>query len=171
MNGINLAEAGHIVNVLPAVSISGGKTTVPVNMAGFEHMTFVVSFGVQDTAAPTGILLYQTTTEATGTNNALGFRYYYQGTAGAGHDTLDNGPLFATVSGITSFPADVSSLVYVIEVDAAELELVADVAGTITEYPYLYVSITSAAHATYASVIAIGTGMRYAYKKSPTVTV
>ncbi len=177
MNGFNVAEQGHAVNVLPAVSISGGKTTVPVSMAGAEHLSFIISFGAS-AALPTSIIVKQATTEAAGTSLAMGFRFYYQLTGGAGNDTL-LGPFYAAATGITStlpagaaFPAGgVANLMYIIEIDAAELEVAAAVVGTIVEYPYVEVVIADSGNTTIGSAIAILSGLRYAYKGSPSVTV
>ena len=176
MNGINIAEACHVVNVLPAVSISGGKTTVPVHLKGAAHLTLILSFGVQGAAAPTSFIINQATTEAAGTVSAMPFRFYYQTTSGAGNDTLA-GPYYAAATGITStlptgaaMPTSVASLVFVFEIDAAELESVADVVGTITEYPYVELVIADSGNVTIGSCIAILSGLRYAYKGSPTVT-
>lgn len=176
MNGINIAEACHVVNVLPAVSISGGKTTVPVSMAGAEHLTLILSFGAS-AALPTSFILKQATTEAAGTNQAIAFRFYYQLTSGAGNDTL-LGPFYAATTGITNalpvgavLPAGgVASLMWVIEVDAAELET-ANTVGAVTEYPYVELVIADGGNVTIGSCIAILSGLRYAFKGSPSVTI
>jgi len=176
MNGINLAEACHVVNVLPAVSISGGKTTIPVNMANYSHLSLVVSFGAS-AALPTSFILKQATTEAAGTNAAIPFRFYYQATAAAGNDTL-LGPFNAAATGITSslpsgapLPAGgITGLMWIIELDAAELNTAAAV-GAVTEYPYVELVIADSGNVTIGSVIAVLSGARYAAKGSPTVTV
>jgi hypothetical protein len=177
MNGIQIAEATHVINALPAVSISGGKTTVPFSMAGAEHASIILSFGAS-AALPTSFILKQATTQAAGTNSALGFRFYYQATSGAGNDTL-LGPFYADTTGITStLPASaplpaggVASLMFIIEIDAAELEPKAAVVGTIVEYPYLELVIADSGNVTIGSCIVILSGLRYAYKGSPTATV
>ncbi len=176
MNGINLAEACHVVNVLPAVSISGGKTTVPVSMAGAAHLTLILSFGAS-AALPTSFIVKQATTEAAGSVKAIPFRFYYQTTAGAGNDTLA-GPYYADVTGITNaLPASaplpaggIASLMWVIEIDAAELET-ANSVGPITEYPYVELVIADGGNVTIGSCIAVLSGLRFAYKGSPSVTV
>ena len=177
MNGINLAEATHVVNVLPAVSISGGKTTVPVSMANYSHLSLILSFGAS-AALPTSFILKQATTEAAGTSAALPFRFYYQTTGGAGNDTLA-GPFYAATTGITaSLPAGavlpaggIANLMWIIELDATELEAIADVVGPITEYPYVELVIADSGNVTIGSCIAVLSGSRYAYKGSPSVTV
>jgi len=176
MNGYNIAEAGHVVNMLPAVSTSSGKTTLPVNMANYEHLSIIISYG-SVAAQPTSFIVRQATTEAIGASKAMGFRFYLQATGGAGNDTL-TGPFYADTTGITSslpasapLPAACSNLVWVIEIDAAELEVQAGVVGTITEYPYVYVVIADGVNANIGSVIGILSGARYGYKGSPSATV
>ncbi len=184
MNGVNLAEATHLVSVLPPVSISGGKTGQAFSMKGAEHVSIVISFGVQGAAVPTAIVVNQCTSAAGAGATALtSFRYYYQLLGGAGNDVLNGAaqaqantpsqpPNYTTsTAGITSFPTSVANLVYVIEIDAAELEAIADTVGTITECPYLQVQITDSGNTTYASILAVLSGVRYANKLSPSATV
>ena len=184
-NGFNVAEQGHPINILPPVSISGGATTQAFHMKHAEHASIIIAFGAQASPAvnPTSIVVNQCT-DASGSNATplASFRYYYQSTKGAGYDTLDGygqclsnspnlPPNYTTaVTGITSFPSAVSNLLYVIEIDAAELEIIADAVGSSTEYPYIQVVIASSATATYASAIAILSGLRYASKLNATCT-
>ncbi len=177
MNGFNVAEAGHVINMLPAVSVSGGKTTLPISMANAEHLSIIINFGAV-AAPPTSIIVRQATTEGIAASSPISFRFYVQTTAAAGHDTLA-GPYYADTTGITStlpttapFPATTGAtgLVWVIEIDSAELEAVAATVGTITEYPYVYVVIADTGNTSIVSVTGILSGLRYAYKGSPTVT-
>ena len=184
-NGFNVAEQGHPINILPPVSISGGATAQAFSMKHAEHVSIIIAFGAlaSPPVNPTAILVKQCT-DASGSNaTALAsFRYYYQSTAGAGYDTLDgyaqclsNSPNLppnytASAAGITSFPSSVANLVYVIEIDSAELEVIADAVGSSTEYPYLQLVITSSATATYASAFAVLSGLRYASKLNATAT-
>jgi hypothetical protein len=185
MNGVNLAEATHIVNVLPAVNTTGGVTGQAFSMKGADHVSILITFGATTSppVAPTSIVINQCTSAAGANATPLAsFRYYYQLLGGAGNDILNGAaqalantpslpPNYTTsTAGITSFPATVANLVYVIEIDAAELEAIADVVGTITEYPYLQVVIANGANATYGSVIAVLSGLRYAYKVGATAT-
>jgi hypothetical protein len=110
------------------------------------------------------------------------FRYYYQTTAGAGHDILDgyqqclpNSPNLppnytATSAGITTFPINASNLLFVIEMDSVELEAAVAAVGTQTEHPYVQVVIGNGAYATYACVIAVLSGLRIASNVGQTVT-
>lgn len=176
MQGFPVAEAGHFVNMLPAVSISGGKTSLPVSMATAEHLSILISFGAS-AALPTSIIVRQATTEAIGASAAIPFRFYCQTTGGAGNDTLA-GPYYAAATGITAslptsapLPAGgVANLAYLIEIDSAELET-ATAPGTITEYPYVYVVIADSGNVTIGSVVGVLSGQRYAYKGNPSVTV
>lgn len=173
MNGFPISEAGHTVNVLGPVSISGGKTGQAFSMGNAKHVSIHINFGVMGAALPTAILVKQCTDVAGSNPTALpGFRWYIQTTAGAGNDTFA-GPNFATTTGIlaAALPATVLNTQIVIEIDAEELEAIASVVGTITEYPYLQVSITDGGNVTLASIVAVLSGLRYAYKGGQSATV
>jgi hypothetical protein len=184
MGGINLAEQCKCVQVLAAKSISGGVTGIPFSMKGADHVSILIGFGAQGVAVPTAIQVLQATTQAAGTTSALAsFRYYYQLLGGAGNDLLNGAaqglsndlgrpPNYTTsTAGITVFPTSVANLVYVIEIDAAELCIAGDTVGTITEYPYLQISITDSGNATFVSGWAILSGARVAYNIGASATV
>src|SRR5579871_2566453 len=147
MNGVNLGVAGHIANILPPQSISGGKTAQAFSLKNAEHASSFIAFGAS-AAPPTAIILNRCTSAA-GANPIAqpSFQYWYQTAGGAGNDIL-NGvagdpapystpPNVCTVSeGITQFPTSVAYLVYVLEVDSSEPQVPVGV-GPTTEYPYL----------------------------------
>ena len=184
MNGVNLAEAGHSILVTSPQSTSGAVTSQAFHLKQAEHVSIYVLFGIEGGSPPTApvsIILNQCTSAAGASATAMPFRYYYQLLGGAGNDILNGnagalsntvgpGPNWATSAGITSFPASVNNLVYVLEVDAAELEAIADAVGTQTEYPYLQVAVTNGASASYICILAVCTGLRYAEKGGFTYT-
>ena len=174
MPGINLAEQAHVIQILASESISGGKTCQAFSMKNAAHATIVIGFGVQGAEPPTAIVVNQcTAASGAGATALASFRYYYQLLGGAGNDVLNgaaqaransngNPPNFtSSVAGITQFPASVANLVYIIEIDSAELEAITNTVGTITEYPYLQVQITDSGNTTYASAWAVLSGFRY----------
>ena len=187
MNGQNLAEAAHSALILAPQTISGGATAQAFHLKSGEHASIYILFGAEGgspAVVPTSIVVNQCTTAAGASATALpgGFRYYYSLLGGAGNDVL-NGiggapanapgkpPNYATSSGITSFPASISNLMYIIEIDSAELESsLVDVVGTIVEYPYLQVVIANGAYATYCAILVVVTGMRWAWAQSPSIT-
>jgi hypothetical protein len=192
MNGVNLATAGHVMNILPPQNITGGVTGQAFSMKGAEHVSIIINFGAVPSppAAPTAITVSQCTDAAGDGAVALAsFRYYYTTShALSGGDVFNganqaqsNAPSVppnwtASTAGITSasgsLPTNVQNLVYVIEIDAAELETsTVDVVGTITELPYLQVAITNGSNAIYASIVAVLTGLRYAYNVAASQTV
>jgi len=89
---------------------------------------------------------------------AIAFRVYKQETAGASHDVLDAGT-DVTTAGFTPSAAD--GIFYVIEVDADQLP-----AGK----PYVQLALANTSNSVIASVVAIGSGLRYAGLSNPTVT-
>ena len=182
MNGINLATAGHIVNILPPQSISGGKTAQAFSLKNAEHVSILIGFGVQGVGPPTAIILNRCTSVAGANPVALpGFRYYYTTAPGAGNDILNGagGPLaaypappnYVTVTeGLTVFPPSVAGLMYVIELDSADLQVPTGV-GPVTEYPYLQVSIADSGNATMCQILAVLTGERYGCNITASATI
>ena len=77
-----------------------------------------------------------------------------------------------SASGITSFPTTVANLVYIIEIDSAELETpTVNVVGTVVEYPYVQVVIADSGNATIAAVTVVRSGLRFAYNVGNSQTV
>lgn len=169
MNGTTLSEACHIVNILPAVSISSGKTSQAFTMKRAEHVSILISFGAMGSLVPTSIVLNQCTDVSGANATPLGFRWYNQ-PGSAGNDVM-SGLSWATPSGIVSFPTSIANYVYVLELDSAELEAIANVVGPVTEYPYLQVVIADSGNATIASVVAILSAIRYEHKANASVTL
>src|ERR1051325_6861019 len=56
MRGIYLAQEAHIVQVVPPVDITGGKTGAWVSLKQAQHVTFILGIGVS-AAAPAAILV------------------------------------------------------------------------------------------------------------------
>lgn len=146
MKGINLAEQGHIVNVIPAIDVTGGATGDRFKMSNAGHATIIVQIGVS-AAAPTAIVVKECTAATGGTATAIGFSYYAEETASG--DTL-TAKQTATSSGIT--PSANNNIFYVIELDASELS---------DGYPWVEVSITNGTNSVIASAVAVLSGYRY----------
>jgi hypothetical protein len=161
-NGLYLAEDVHIVNALPPVDITGGKTTQAVKLAKFGHVSFVLQIGVS-AAAPGAVTVQAgTATAAVGSNvagaAAIPFTVYKQETAGADQDVLGT-KVAATTSGFT--PAATDGIFYVIEVEAENLP-----AGS----PWVQVALANGSNSVIASAVAILSGARYSEASSPTAT-
>jgi hypothetical protein len=170
MNGIQISESCHVAQILTPQSIAGGKTCQAFSMENAEHVTILFNFGARGANNPTAILFYQCS-NAAGASAQLfgGWPYYVQSNGGAGNltaggeDIFDQGPLWATSAGITTFPTSVANIVIAAEIDAALLEDFG--------LPYIQVVIVDSGNATYLGVEAIVSGMRNAYRSSPSITV
>jgi hypothetical protein len=157
MKGFVLSEAGHVVNILAPVDITGGKTAQAFAMKNYQHASILLQIGVS-AAAFTKILVNQCT-DASGSNPvAVPFSISTQATAGASNDVLGARTAVAA-AGYT--PSANDGIFYVIELDANEL---AD--GS----PYVQVQLTNGANSVIASAVAVLSGARYAETQSPTVT-
>jgi hypothetical protein len=165
MNGFNVAEAGHVVNILPPVDITGGKTAQAFNMKRHKHASIIIQIGVS-AAAFTKILL-NLCSDASGTGpTAIPFFLYKQETAGASNDVLSTRTA-VTSAGYT--PAATDGIFYVIEIDANELEASGVGIGECGVDAYLQLQLTNTANSVIASAVAVLTGARDAEVASPTV--
>lgn len=147
MKGFNCAEMGHVVNIIPPVDITGGKTGDVFSMAEWAHASIIVQIGVS-TAAFTKILLYECTSLAAAGAAAIAFNYYAEETAAG--DTLA-ARAAALAAGVTPNAAD--NIMYVIELDASELTDL---------YHFVQLSLTNTTNSVIASAVAILSGGRNA---------
>ena len=163
MKGFFVAEEGHVVNILPPVDITGGKTTQAFSMKNYQHATIILQVGVSAAAWTSIIVNAGTATAAVGATvagaTALPFRMYKQETAGAANDVL-GAPVAETTSGETSVSAN-DGIFYVIELDANELP---------DGKPYVQVALANGSNSVIASAVAVLSGARYAHRQSETVT-
>ena len=60
MRGYNLVEMGHVVNILPPVDITGGKSADVFSMANYNRAQIIIQVGVS-TAAWTSIVVNECT--------------------------------------------------------------------------------------------------------------
>jgi hypothetical protein len=173
MNGFSISEAGHVVNILPPVDITGGKVCQAFSMANHKHASIVIQAGVSAAAWTKIILSVGTATAAIGTAvanaTAIPFNLYTQETAGANHD-IQSAITAVTAAGYT--PSANDGIFYVIEIDADEMEaaLAGALTGTLGQFTYLQLSLTNGANSAIASAVAILSGARFSEAQSPTVT-
>lgn len=146
MKGFNCAEMGHVVNVLPPVDISGGKTGDIFQMENWSHASIIIQIGVS-AAAFTKILLYECTDASATGATAIAFNYYAETTAAG--DTLA-ARAAATTAGVT--PSANDNIMYIIELDASELS---------DGYEWVQLSLTNTTNSVLASAVAILSGGRY----------
>lgn len=157
MRGFYTAQQGHVVNILPPVDITGGKTAQAFSMKRHQHATIFVQVGVS-AAAFTKILVNSCTDNAGTGAAAMAFALYAQETAGASNDVL-GARVDVTSAGYT--PSANDGIFYVIEIDAAELPAGAD---------YVELQLTNGTNSVIASALAVLSGSRYAEDQNATVT-
>jgi len=153
MKGITLAEVGHIVNIIPAIDITGGVTGDVFTMENHSHATIIISIGVS-AAAFTKIIVNECTSFAAAGATAIAYSIYKEETASG--DTLGARTAVAA-AGVA--PSANDNIHYVIELDASELS---------DGSPYVQLSLTNGANSVIASAVAILTGSRYAEESSAT---
>lgn len=148
MRGLNIAEGGHVVNILPPIDITGGATGDVFSMENWHHATIIVQIGVS-AAAATKIIVNECTSLAAAGATAIAHYIYKEETALG--DTLGDRTAVAA-AGTT--PSANDNIFYVIELDDAELSDASH---------FVQLSITNAsANSVIASAVAILTGARYA---------
>jgi hypothetical protein len=154
MQGFNVAEQGHVVNILPPKDISGGATCDRFTMENYGHATIIVTVGVS-AAAFTALIVKNCTLASGGTATAIAFSVYKEETAAG--DTLGARTAVAA-AGMTPNAAD--NITYVIELDARELT---------DGYPWVEVSMTNASgNSVLCSAVAILSGARFSGDQSAT---
>lgn len=161
--GIYTAQDEHVVNILPPVDVTGGKTSQAFSMAGARHASIILQIGVS-AAAPTGVTVQAgTATAAVGASvagaAAIPFDLFKQETAGAGNDVLGT----RTATAATGFvPSANDGIFYVIEIDGDSLP-----AGS----PYVQLNIANGVNSVIASAVAVLSGLGYSGESNPTATV
>lgn len=154
MAGFNIAEMGHVVNILPPQDVDGGKSSAVFSMANHSHATIIVTCG--STNADAGNITIEECDDFTPTNDTAIDFYYYAETTAAG-DTLGARTKAEAATGIDVSAND--NTIYVIEIDAAELS---------DGYPNLILKWSDPGGATFGSAVAILSGARYGGTESST---
>jgi hypothetical protein len=153
MQGVNIAEQFHVVNILPPVDITGGVTGDRFTLKNYAHATIIVQVGVS-AAAWTKIILRECTAATGGTATDRAFNIYKEETDAG--DTLGARTEVAA-AGLT--PSANNNIMYVIEIDARELT---------DGYPWLELALTNGANSVIASAVAVLSGARYSSDQSAT---
>jgi len=153
MSGINIAETCHVVNILPPIDITGGATSDVFSMENYSHASIIVQVGVS-AAAFTKLIVEACDNFTPSTHTDMAFNVYKEETDSG--DTLGTRVAVAA-AGVT--PSANDNIMYVIELDAAEL-------GDGTDK--LRLEITNGVNSVIASAVAILSGSRYAGDQSAT---
>ena len=152
--GFNVAEEGHVVNLIPPIDITGGATGDVFSMREYAHVSIIIQIGVS-AAAPLKILINECTSFAAAGATAIAHRIYKEETALG--DTL-GAVVNALAAGET--PSANDTIFYVIELDASEL-------SDLSQFVQLSITGTSAV-SIIASAVAILSGSRYGEVQSRT---
>ena len=175
MNGFNVAEAGHVVQVIPPQNITGGIVGQAFSMAKYKHASIIILIGANASAATKIVLSVGTATAAVGSAvanaTAIPYNLYSQTTVSG--DVLS---AIANVAAAGQTPTGNAETFYVIEIDANELEAANTIntedtvlGDSLGVFNYLQLSITNGANADYVAAVAILSGSRYANVASATV--
>ncbi len=156
--GFNVAEQGHVVNLIPPIDINGGKNGDVFSMKNYSHATIIVQIGVSG-AAFTTIKVNECTSFAAAGATSIAFSVYKEETALG--DTLSAVVAATAAAGVV--PSANDTIFYVIELDAAEL-------SDGSEFVELALDVASGV-SVIASAVAILSGARYGQTLSATAIV
>jgi hypothetical protein len=154
MKGITIAEECHVINALPPVDMTGGKTSLYWTMRNYSHADIIISLGAAVNADT--ITVFESADNAGAGEHAIVFKYYSEVTAAG--DVLDRVATDATTAGFASASAGTANTMHVISVDASQLQ---------EDHPFMCVKLTSAG-AQLGAVIVILSGARFAEESSVT---
>jgi hypothetical protein len=150
----NIAEQGHIVNILPPKSQSAAVTSDVFSMKNYERCSIIVQCGVTD--ADAGFVTIEECDDFTPTTDTAIDFYYYAETTAAG-DTLGARTKAVAATGIDVSAND--NVMYVIDIKASELS---------EGYPNLILKWSVPGGAQLVSAVAILSGAKYGGDQSPT---
>lgn len=153
MQGIVLAQEAHIVNILPPVDITGGKTGVRFSMAKYGHATIIVQVGVS-AAAWTKIILRECNAASAGTATDIAYDLYVEET-----DAGDTLSAKESVAATGRTPSANNNVMYIIELDGRHLS---------DGYKWVELALTNGSNSVIGSAIAILTGPRYSSDQGAT---
>ena len=154
MFGFNLAEQGHVVNIIPPVDINGAvKNSDVFDMGNHSHCSILLTLGV--TGAAVTVTLEECDDFVPTNVTARAFNVYKEETAAG--DTLGARTAVAAAGFATSGNDNIT---YVIEIDANELT---------ADRPKLRLVLSDPAAATLASAVAVLSGSRHAKEQNATV--
>lgn len=141
--GINIAECGHVVNILPPVDLNGSaKNSDVFSLKDYQHATIIVQMGV--TGAASTITLEECDDFTPSNAAAIAFGVYKEET-----DAGDTLAARAEVANTGFASSTNNNITYVIEVDADELS---------DGKPNLRLAFSDPGQSTIASAVAILTG-------------
>ena len=176
MNGFNVSESGHVVQLIPPKSSTGEAHSQCFNFGKAEHASIIITLGaitslptaIQVMAASTAALAASGSTAA-GTWQPMPFRYYVNTTAGTSADLTSPPQMATAAAGIPVTAAGLTATTntfVIIEMDSAEIDYLGDSNGA--DYPYVFLVTTSGN--CYISAVAILSGVRWQYQGGQTVT-
>ena len=161
MSGINIAETCHVVNLMPpADNGTAGVVCSVIDVREYSHVTIIWAHGATD-ANPGDLTIEEGPDLAMTTSPTMIFKYYVEATADG--DVLDTGPtavVAATGIDTSEITAGTNNVMYVIEMDTAELT---------SGYGFLRITRAAGGGASLDSILVILSGARYAGYGSPTV--
>ena len=156
--GFNIAEEGHVVQLVTAENVSGGVTSQVFSMSRAAKCCILLGFGAES-AAEGNLQLFACTDTTGATKIAIPYDLYKQETSGTANDVLSaRTPVPATGYALPG----TAGTFYVLHVQADQLP---------QGYPELQLDIPDGSNTDFASAFAVLTGVRYQGVSNQTVIV
>ena len=146
--GFNVADEGHVVQLLAAENVSGGVSSQIFSMRGAAKCNILVGFGAESAAE--GLMQLFAATDNTGaTKVAIPYDLYKQETSGLNNDVL-SGRVAVPATGY-QLPGTAFTF-YVLHIQADQLP---------QGYPELQLVIADGTNTDYAAAFAVLSGVRF----------
>lgn len=153
MKGFHIPQEGHVVNILPPISLNGGKTSDYFSMENYSHVDIIIQLGAA--VGATTITVFEAADFTPSSETAIAFDVFKEETAAG--DTL-GAKVAVTAAGFASVSDGTANTMYVISIDADQLT---------DGKPCLAVKFSNPG-AQLGSAVAVLSGARYPGDQSPT---
>jgi hypothetical protein len=168
VNGFNVAESGHLVQLITPQNITTTTNSQCFNFGKAEHVSIILQLGAITTAPVVTVQAFQTAAAALANTGGIAMPFRYYASEGPGGTTTDisSPPIYGTSSGFT--PSKINNSYVIIEMDSAEIDFLPGT-GTPSEndsdsqdYPFLTLLLTSGS--LYCSAVMIASGVRQQFQ-------
>ena len=163
------AESWKVVNLVPPVSLAGGKAVQYVSLANYAHVDLVLMTGAVTSAASTGITFQRalnTSGDSVQTVTAPTQAYYYHNGAAISSASIANDTYVKTTLTAGTFTLQaIANTAYIIPIDADDINR--SLSSVQKNFNTVGITIDSSGGATIGAVLAILSQPRYSGANAP----
>ena len=163
------AEEWKVVNLVPPVSLAGGKAVQWISLAKYAHVDLVLMTGAVTSAASTGITFQRalnTSGSSVQTVTAPTQAYYYHNGAALSSGSIANDTYVKTTLSSGTFHLEaIANTAYIIPIDADDINR--SLNSVQKNFSAIGITIDSSGGATVGAVLAILSQPRYSGANAP----